>query len=594
MTLLLFFAFLSGLATILAPCVWPILPIILSASASGGHRRPLGIVSGIAVSFTFFTLALSYILRVIPFDPDRLRLFAAVVIALLGVTFVVPFLGRILEGWVSRLSALGGRFTGNQGDGFSSGFVTGAALGILWSPCAGPILATVAALAATQSVNWEIILVTIAFVAGISVPLFILALVGQAIFTRSRRLNPYLPIIQRIFGVIMILAALAIYTGYDRILQTKIIETLPAFGMALSGLEKNTFVQKELQRLQFGDAGAEVAFTQDEKISRDQNPGRLPVLGVAPDFVGIRSWLNTDGAPVTLKDLRGKVVLVDFWTYSCINCIRTLPYVTGWYEKYKDDGFVVIGIHTPEFEFEKKQSNVEAAVQQYGIHYPVALDNDYATWTAYENRYWPAHYLIDAEGNVRQTHFGEGQYGETEAAIRDLLREKGNILEEASLEETSNETPILRNQTPETYLGSNRMERFSSPEPVEPRERRYSAPSILPLHHFALDGPWSVEAERSISGPASALDFRFDAGRVFLVLGPPLAGSIGRVRVLLDGQPIDPANAGESVGSDGVVSVDAERLYELVKLPSDAPTEHQLGLEFEGAGVSVYAFTFGR
>lgn len=414
MGILITFAFLSGLVTLFAPCIWPILPIVLSAGAGGGDRKPFGLVAGLATSFLLATLALASVIRVIPFDPDLLRTISVIVIALFGLMLLLPAVGAKLEAMVSRFASFGGRFTGSSGSGFWSGFVTGFALGFVWSPCAGPILATVATLAATQAINIQVFALAFAFVSGVAVPLFILAFLGRKILMKTRILSRYTELIQRIFGGIMILAALALYTGYDKTLQTRLLDTFPAYERFLNGLEKNDAVQERLDTL------------KESPKKPDASPARqsaLASLGEAPDFIGIERWLNTD-RPLSIADLRGEVVLVDFFTYSCINCIRTLPYVTGWYDRYGAEGLVVIGVHTPEFEFEKKTSNVENALKKYSILYPVAQDNDYVTWRAYRNRYWPAQYLIDKKGNIRRTHFGEGQYEETEQAIRDLLDEQ--------------------------------------------------------------------------------------------------------------------------------------------------------------------------
>ncbi|MEP7162265.1 MAG: cytochrome c biogenesis protein DipZ [Candidatus Moraniibacteriota bacterium] len=588
--LLLFFTFLSGVVTILAPCIWPLLPIILSASASGGHRKPLGIVTGIAVSFTFFTLSLSYILKIIPFDPDNLRLFGVVIIAFLGLVLVIPALGKRMEGLVSRLSSFGGRFLGQSGTGFGSGFITGFALGIVWSPCAGPILATVATLAATQAVNAAVVLVTVAFVAGVAVPLYVFALVGQKLLTKTRALSPYTARIQQVFGVIMILAALAIYTGYDRTLQTKLLDTFPSYGSFLNQFEKNETVKQELENLQ--NPKQETSLMAEAKKTLRNMQASLENQGPAPEFVGISTWLNTEGnRPLSLASLRGKVVLVDFWTYSCINCIRTLPYVTSWYDKYKDDGFVVVGIHTPEFEFEKKTANVENAIRQYKIHYPVAQDNDFATWRAYRNQYWPAHYLIDAEGNIRERHFGEGNYEETEKAIQSLLKEAGVKDVERTLTQESKEASG-RGLTPETYLGSARSERFLSPEPVGIGEQTFSLPASLTRHSFAFDGKWSVGRERVVAGTPAALNLHFNARKVFLVMSPAPGKTTSRMSVFLDGEKIGAESAGKDVQA-GMLTLDSERLYELVNLPGDASLEGILRLEFETPGTAAYAFTFG-
>ncbi len=419
MTILIAFAFLSGAVTIFAPCIWPILPIVLSAGAIGGEKKPFGIVSGLAVSFMLATLALALVVQVISFNPEVLRLFAVGVIALLGLTLIIPVLGAQLEGVVSRLTSFGGRFTQNAGSGYWSGFLTGFALGLVWSPCAGPILATIATLAATQTVSFQVVLVALSFVLGVSLPLFVLAVLGKTVLTKTRALAPYTKRIQQIFGLIMILASGAIYTGYDKVLQTKWLDTFPSYGNFLDGLEKNDTVKKKLDELKNTDVKNPTFKREESKVPTEKN---FPQHGKAPELVGIEKWLNTD-TTLTMQHLRGKVVLIHFWTFGCINCIRTVPFVSGWYEKYQDQGFIVIGVHTPEFSSERQTENVIKALKKYQIHYPVAQDNNYATWRAYNNRYWPAQYLIDKEGNIRFTHFGEGEYQEIEEAIQSLLDE---------------------------------------------------------------------------------------------------------------------------------------------------------------------------
>ncbi|MGB4942743.1 MAG: cytochrome c biogenesis protein DipZ [Candidatus Moraniibacteriota bacterium] len=423
MTLLLLFAFLSGVVTIFAPCIWPILPIVLSGSAAGGERRPLGLVAGLSTSFMLATLALAYLIQVIPFDPEILRTLSVVVIAFLGLTLVVPALGARFEGVVSRFASFGGRFTQGTGAGFGGGFVTGFALGLVWSPCAGPILATIAALAATQAVSFQVVIVTFAFVLGVALPLFILALLGQRVLAKTRTFSRYTRAIQGAFGLVMILAALALSTGFDKTLQTRLLDAFPGYERFLNGLEQNPAVKEKLDELK-GEQSSESPI--DRPTARAEEKSVLKNYGPAPEIVGIEHWLNTETTQ-SLAELRGKVVLIDFWTYSCVNCIRTLPYVTRWYEQYRDRGFVVIGVHTPEFSYEKKTANVAEAVERYDIRYPVAQDNQYATWQAYSNSYWPAHYLVDAEGNIREYHFGEGNYAETEAAIQTLLEEAEQV-----------------------------------------------------------------------------------------------------------------------------------------------------------------------
>lgn len=421
MTTLIIFAFLSGVVTIFAPCIWPILPIVLSSGASGGHRRPLGLVVGLSTSFLIATLALASLIQVIPFDPEALRTFSVAVIAFLGLTLIVPAIGAKLEGMVSRFASFGGRFTHVSGSGFGGGFVTGFALGLVWSPCAGPILAAVATLAANQAVSIAVVAVALAFAFGVSIPLFILALASRSVLTKTRFFSRYTRSIQAVFGVVMLLAALALYTGFDKTLQTRILDAFPGYERFLNRLESQPAVTDEIDALKAVGEKAEI--TETHQVSMPEKS--IEKYRVAPEFSGLGQWFNTDSS-LTLEALRGKVVLVHFWTTGCINCIRTLPYVTSWYDEYREEGLVVIGIHTPEFAFEHKAETVQAAIKKYKIHYPVAQDNSFATWQAYENRYWPALYLIDAEGLVRREHFGEGEYQETEVAIQSLLQEAKN------------------------------------------------------------------------------------------------------------------------------------------------------------------------
>src|SRR6185369_839423 len=368
-----------------------------------------------------------------------------VVIAALGLMLVVPRLGVWVDLAISRMSnAFGGKTV--QGSGFLPGFLTGLALGVVWSPCAGPILATIAALSATGQVNLDVILVTLAYVIGVGVPLFAFAYGGQRFVGKARGLSKYTGKIQQVFGVVMILAALAILNNYDQKFQLFVLDRFPILGTAINGFENSDPVIKRLNLLKG---------TKQQSVS--DSSGLLNANSPAPDFVGITKWLNTD-KPLSINDLKGKVVLVDFWTYTCINCIRTLPHVTSWYNKYKDQGFVVIGVHTPEFAFEKEPPNVAHAIEMYNIHYPVAQDNDYATWNNFSNQYWPAEYLIDATGTIRCTHFGEGEYPEMEQAIQLLLKEAGNKVTK-KLDDMPDQTPG-GSLSPETYVGANRMQYY--------------------------------------------------------------------------------------------------------------------------------------
>jgi thiol-disulfide isomerase/thioredoxin len=312
----------------------------------------------------------------------------------------------------------------------------------------------------------------------------------------------------------------------------------------------------------------------------------LPVLGVAPGFVGNQQWFNTPGErPLTLAGLRGRVVLVDFWTYSCINCIRTFPYLKAWDRRYRRDGLTIVGVHTPEFPFEREAGNVETAIAENGIRYPVAQDNEQATWNAYGNQYWPAEYFIDAQGRVRYVHFGEGEYGEKEKVIRELLAEAGRKVPGKETQVQAIE-PSATLTTPETYLGAARAERFTNAM-LSPGLHDFSAPDSLAPNEFAFRGNWRIALDSATAASGASLELNFGARRVYLVLGSPGHGR--RMRVLLDGRPIAAADAGADV-KDGVVTVTGHRLYDLVDLPRVG--HHLLSLEPE-AGVEGYAFTFG-
>jgi thiol-disulfide isomerase/thioredoxin len=344
-----------------------------------------------------------------------------------------------------------------------------------------------------------------------------------------------------------------------------------------TGFEDSDFVKEELKDLR----------GKKTEKKTEVRQGELQNLGQAPEIVGISGWLNTEnGKAINLADLRGKVVLIDFWTYSCINCIRTLPYVQSWYQKYQDDGFVVIGVHTPEFLFEHKKDNVLNAIKKYDLTYPVAQDNDYATWTAFENRYWPAHYLIDKDGNIRYTHFGEGNYDKTEESIKTLLKEAGATVSEKKVEVKA-EASGSGTQTRETYLGADRLERFQSLETPVIGTRQFTFNKPLLLHNFAFGGEWTILGERSIAAAGSRLAISYKGKKVFLVISASTANSTARV--MLDGETLSEGSQGKDV-KNGRILVTEERLYEIIS--TDKVEEHTLEIEFQSPGMAVYAFTF--
>jgi thiol-disulfide isomerase/thioredoxin len=369
----------------------------------------------------------------------------------------------------------------------------------------------------------------------------------------------------------MMVLALALVLNLDRRFQTFILTYAPQYGAGLTSFENNQLVQNQLDALQGRSS---------QKIVVGLQPQGSP----APEITE-ESWINS--SPLALSQLKGKVVLVDFWTYSCINCIRTFPYLKKWYETYKDLGLVIVGVHSPEFEFEKDRQNVVQAVQDFGLTYPVVQDNDFEIWNRYSNRYWPAHYLIDAKGEIRYTHFGEGAYAETEAAIRALLEEAGEPVPSPVV------TPDIgggtRGLSPETYLGLSRLERFASkPSPTSPGEYKFEIYDQIPLHAFGYQGGWNLESESAQAGEQAALEMEFRAKQVFLVLTPASKSDV--VTVMLDGQVVSTQQAGKDV-TNGQVTVDEPRLYELILL--DEVGQHRLRLEFLQPGTKVFAFTFG-
>ncbi len=575
MILLLFFAFFAGFTTILAPCIWPVLPIVLSSSLDGGHKRPLGIVLGIMASFTFFTLTISTFVRVFHINPNVLRVGAAGVIIALGLMMIFPPLATQFELLVARFVRLFGQDVRAKKSGFLPGFITGCSLGVMWSPCAGPILATIATLAATEQVSLAVVIVTIAYVAGVGVPLLVLAYGGQRLFVRARNVNKYTMLFQQLFGVVMIASALMILTNYDQVLQLQILNRYPALGAIVNPLQNNTLVAKQLTLLKKNKLQPAVLDTSGLFNTNQQ----------APELSPSTAWLNSK--PLTLEELRGKVVLVDFWTYTCINCIRTLPHVTAWYDTYKDKGFVVIGVHTPEFQFEHDMANVQRAINTYHIHYPVVQDNAYATWNNFGNQYWPAEYLIDANGVIRRTHFGEGEYDQMEMAIRALLQEAGQKVTN-KLDTKPDQTPHA-SLSPETYLGSARMQYYFPSGSIGNGTQRFAA-HTPDVNSFSYGGTWTIANEYATAGQNATLAYHFVADKVYIILRPGTAHH-PTVRVLLDGKVIDQTVSGADV-KDGIITIDSDRLYSFIDLHGKTE-DHTLQLEFLTPGVEAFTFTFG-
>jgi cytochrome c biogenesis protein CcdA/thiol-disulfide isomerase/thioredoxin len=544
--LLIAVAFVAGIVTAISPCVLPVLPIVFAGGATGDRRRPYAIVAGLVWSFTLFTLVATALLSALGLPDDLLRNIAIGVVLLVGLSLLWPRLGAVVE---RPFQALGRRNPGGMG----GGFLLGVSLGLLFTPCAGPVIAAVAVLAATQRFSVQGVLVTLAYALGAGLVLLLIAIGAQRGMTLSW-VRARAPRIRQALGALVVAVAIVMALGLD----TRLAAHVPGYTKALQGLEESAAAQDRIDTLLAGESHFQASKLQD--------------YGQAPEFQGISQWLNSK--PLTLASLRGKVVLIDFWTYSCVNCIRTLPYLKRWYETYRDAGLVVVGVHTPEFAFEHVPGNVESAVGSFGIDYPVALDSDYGTWTAWGNRYWPAEYYIDRRGHVRYAHFGEGDYGETEKVIRTLLAEKNLPAPVSS--SISDKTPqdVL---TPETYLGTDRLSSLVGSPVVEGREATYTIPEVIPQSSVAYGGRWLVERERIVAGEGARLRLAYHARNVYLVLGKGDAdGSVG---VSVDGKHVK------------TVTVAGDRLYTLVALPGPA-ADHTLDLSFS-PGTAAYAFTFG-
>jgi cytochrome c biogenesis protein CcdA/thiol-disulfide isomerase/thioredoxin len=597
MTLLLIFALLAGAATAITPCVLPVLPALLSASGTGGRRRPAGIVCGLTLTHVITIVGIASVVDGVGVGDGTLRTVAIVFLALFGITLLVPRAAQWVTLRLSFLQRLGlGRPRGDTG-GFWSGLPLGGALGFVYAPCAGPILAAVISVSASSGTTAKIVAVAIAYGLGSAVVLLGLALGGRRLIDRVRRAGRG-GTLQRGFGAVMVLTAVLMATSVDLRFQEALASHFPSLlTNPTGGLEKSAAVQTELAGLRgkpkFDEAVVE-AITRAAAPGRGALPGvrtpELAVLGRAPAFATGQRWFNSP--PLTMAGLRGRVVLVDFWTYTCINCLRTLPYLKAWDERYRAKGLTIVGVHTPEFAFERKASNVGAAIDRQSIRYPVVQDNEYGTWNAFANQYWPAKYLIDARGRVRYVHFGEGEYEETEAAIRALLREAGDRRLGGAARPRGRIESVGHRATPETYLGTARAKGFS---PVGPRPGTHdytaAAPARLRQSVFSLGGRWRIDRESARAVRGATITARVVGGAVYLVLSSTGGQSVRarRVRVELDGRPIARSAAGDDVRA-GVVTVRRQRLYHLVKL--DSPGEHVLTLRFD-AGVSGFAFTFG-
>jgi cytochrome c biogenesis protein CcdA/thiol-disulfide isomerase/thioredoxin len=599
MLLLILFALVAGAGTAITPCVLPVLPAMLSASALGGRRRPLGIVLGLAVTFLIAIVALAQITKGIGLAAGATRTIAVIVLIGFGALLLIPQAAARVQAPLSRLARFGGWAAPHlRGNGFWSGLAVGGALGFVCAPCAGPILAAVISVSASGNTNVRVIVVGIAYVAGLSAVLLLWALGGRKVIEVIRRhARGY--VVERALGVVLLLTGVAMAFNLDVRFENTLAQdaSLPSFLVdPTRSLENSSAVQNRLASLR--PASRFAARQAKEAAAKPMPPATgvgipgiatpsLPNLGPAPEFTDTQRWFNTPaGRPLTLAALRGRVVLVDFWTYTCINCIRTLPFLKGLYATYHPYGLDIVGVEAPEFTFEQEAANVQQAVQSDGIRYPVVQDNNLATWNAYQNEYWPAEYLIDAHGQVRHTQFGEGDYKQSEAAVRQLLHEAGVARLPAPMT-ASAIMPSAGLNTPETYFDPERAQGFA--QPPQSGVHSYAGVTNPSLNEFGLHGSWRVTSQAATAvANGAAIEAGFQAAHVYLVLTS--SGNVPRrLRVLLDGRPIGPRAAGTDVHG-GFVTVTGQRLYSLVSLPY--AQQHSLTLEVP-PGVSAYDFTFG-
>ncbi|VVQ18022.1 Protein DipZ [Pseudomonas fluorescens] len=589
---LLVLAYLGGVLTIVSPCILPVLPFVFARTGQPFVKSGLPLLVGMALTFALVaTLAAvggGWVVQLNQYG----RWLALVFVALFGLTLLLP---QLAERLTRPLVAAGSRLSEAAGADArprpGASLLIGVATGLLWAPCAGPILGLLLTGAALQGASIQTTFLLLAYAAGAATSLALALLLGGKVFTAMKRSIGAGEWLRRGLGAAMLAGVAAIALGLDTGVLAR-LSTASTGGIEqalvekLSGKSPRNSGAMMAQNTTAGGA-AQVA---------EKSPGTLSVEGNLPPLDGAVQWLNSP--PLDAQALKGKVVLVDFWTYSCINCLRSLPYVKAWAEKYRDQGLVVIGVHAPEFAFERDVGNVTKAMKDLGINYPVAIDNEFKIWRAFNNEYWPAHYFADAQGRIRYHHFGEGKYAESERVIQQLLREAGAakvadglISAKADGVQMAPDNDAV--QSPETYVGYQRAEHFVPETALVPdKVAAYNPPAQLALNDWSLGGQWHVGPERATaSAPASRIVYRFHARDLHLVLGPGADGKPVRFKVLIDGNaPGD--DHGMDVAPDGSGTVTDQRLYQLVR-QNGGVTDRTFSIEFLDPGASAYAFTFG-
>ncbi|ROP73220.1 cytochrome c biogenesis protein CcdA [Stenotrophomonas rhizophila] len=584
--LLLVLAYLGGVLTILSPCILPVLPFVFARSDRPFLRSGLPLLIGMALMFAVVASLAAVSSQWVAQANQIGRWIALVVMAVFALALLWPALAdRLLSPFQrlgARLSASADAASDAGRGGVGTSLLIGIATGLLWAPCAGPILGLILTGAALQGASVGTSGLLLAYALGAATSLALAIWIGGRVFAALKRRLGVGEWVRRGLGIAALLAVVAIAMGWDTGVLTR-LSTVSTAKLEQGLLDVLPGQQPVAGAAMMSTAGA---------------PGQpLPVEGTLPSLAGATDWLNSP--PLDAPALRGKVVLVDFWTYSCINCLRAMPYVREWAERYRDHGLVVIGVHAPEFAFERNLANVQRAVKDLKVTYPVAIDNDFAIWRGFNNKYWPAHYFIDAQGRIRAHHFGEGNYAQSEQIIRQLLREAGNTLpgDDApvamTLDGVARQADMSNLKSPETYLGHARAENFASPGGQrQDQPADYTVPATLQHNQWALAGRWTVGNEDArLQTRGGRIAFRFHARDLHLVLAPGEDGKPVRFRVRIDGQAPGAA-AGGDISADGDGRVDENRLYQLIR-QSGAVQERTFEIEFLDPGVRAYAFTFG-
>lgn len=595
---LLFIAFIGGFLTIAAPCILAVLPIILGSTI--GHQskfRPIAIVVGLTLSFTGFGILFTYVTNLFGISSETLRTVALLFLAIFGLALIFPGVFEKvifeLQQFAKKLLPTKDPAIKSSGEtlkekGVMDGFLVGASLGLVWVPCAGPILGAILTLAVTQADLGKTVLLMLFYSLGAGIPMLTIAYGGNLVINKLKFLKQRGEQIKKLSGIVLLVGVAFIALGLDVKIQTALYSVFPQF---------TKFEEKLLQQTS-GELGSQKSAEQNSPAQTNvsSEAGNIPLLEPtqkAPELTGNQGWVNSE--PLKLSDLKGKVVIIDFWTYSCINCIRTLPYISTWHKTYKDEGLVIIGVHTPEFPFEKDLNNVKKAIKDYGIEYPVVQDNEFKTWLAYDNHYWPAKYIIDKNGFIRYTHFGEGQYEETEKVIRQLLAEgkaSSTMPEEKSSSVQADNVDFRKIETRETYIGYEREEAQGNKEAIiADKEQTFKEPAQIETDMFYLVGKWIVGPDSAkLSVKSGKIIINYKASQANLVMNGN--GKTMKAKVLLDGKLIAPGIRGADVAADGTVTIKDAKLYSLVDT-KDQYERHTLTLEFSDSGVEAFAFTFG-